>query len=156
MCSEHCRSLYAKRVEEIDSQIRYCTFMTGGSAADIDELLASSATDELDLLKEKFARVVEEQKKAKSDDLSSVEWLGRTEGVQSEALAMGLLKIQKKVASVADDALAADARISACVPSLATSAQTLVLKRLFCKASPAQTRALPPAGTTSCSGRTAR
>eukprot|EP00035_Acanthoeca_spectabilis_P021905 m.440858 g.440858 ORF g.440858 m.440858 type:complete len:621 (-) comp18578_c0_seq1:125-1987(-) len=113
VCSEHCRSLYAKRVEEIDSQIRYCTFMTGGSAADIDELLASSATDELDLLKEKFARVVEEQKKAKSDDLSSVEWLGRTEGVQSEALAMGLLKIQKKVASVAADALAADTRISA-------------------------------------------
>ena len=37
-----------------------------------DDLLASSAGDELDLLKEKFARVVEEQKKAKSDDLSTV------------------------------------------------------------------------------------
>lgn len=87
--------------------------MTGGSAADIDELLAGSASDELDLLKEKFARVVEQQKKAKSGDLSTIEWLGRTEGVQSEALAMGLLKIQKKEAGVADATLDADARVSA-------------------------------------------
>eukprot|EP00038_Savillea_parva_P008882 m.179786 g.179786 ORF g.179786 m.179786 type:complete len:638 (-) comp14857_c0_seq1:190-2103(-) len=103
VCSEHCRSLYLKRVEEIDSQIRYCTFMTGGSAADIDELLAASATDELDLLKEKFARVIEAQKNAKSGDLSTIEWLGKTEGVQSEAIAMGLLKIQKKETAVTAD-----------------------------------------------------
>lgn len=77
--------------------------MTGGSAADIDELLAASATDELDLLKEKFARVIEAQKNAKSGDLSTIEWLGRTEGVQSEAIAMGLLKIQKKETAVTAD-----------------------------------------------------
>mmetsp|Transcript_27523 Transcript_27523/g.72366 ORF Transcript_27523/g.72366 Transcript_27523/m.72366 type:complete len:631 (+) Transcript_27523:154-2046(+) len=102
VCSEHCRSLYSKRVEEINAQLRYCTFMTGGSAADIDELLASNASDEIDLLKEKIARVVEEQKAAKSDDLSTVEWLGKSEGVQSETLAMGLLKIKKKEADVED------------------------------------------------------
>ena len=36
VCGEVNKPLYAKKLEDIDAQIRYCSFMLGGSATELD------------------------------------------------------------------------------------------------------------------------
>jgi len=95
VCGEVNKPLYAKKVEEIDAQIRYSSFMLGESGVDISTLLASGGA-EMDMLKEKFARVVEDSDKSETDTLSSISWRGRVVPVQSQKLQLSILKIRSK------------------------------------------------------------
>lgn len=51
VCSEMSKALYTKKKEDIDAQIRYCTFMRGDSEAGLEELLQGTGSQEMELLK---------------------------------------------------------------------------------------------------------
>lgn len=101
VCGDVLAPIYAKKVEDIEAQIRYCSFMLGGDAGDLNELLKmqESGIGSMAMLKEKFARVLENSE-AESENLSSITWRGRVKPVASSRLQINLLSMRNKEKSL--------------------------------------------------------